>query len=168
MEFGAHMKGLAGFMGLSWWNLLAYLRQKRQPDGSAFEGSADIASPSTAFSSPGADTTRRATCLDQFLSFPIMEAIGLWLGPTHHDSCSMPALSLPWRQHCLAVKLLSCKDLKPVQKLNTPGIEHNGFSEHWSKRMQMYWKHVFLQVLHNYHLCLQELFPSAQFRAKTF
>lgn len=100
--------------------------------------------------------------------FPIIEAIGLWLGPTQHDSCSMPALSLPWRQLWPAVKLLSCKDLKPAQKLNTPGREHDGFSEHWSKRMQMYWKHSFLQVFHNYHLCLQELFPQPSLGWKHF
>lgn len=96
-----------------------------------------------ASSAQWADRTSRATCLDQFPSSPIMEAIGLWLGPAQHDSCSVPALSLPWRQPWPAVKLLSCKDLKPAQKLNTPGIEQDGFSEHWSKRIQMYWKHFF-------------------------
>lgn len=100
---------------------------------------------------------------------PIMEAIGLWLGPTQHDSCSMPALSLLWRQLWPAVKLLSCKDLKAAQKLNTPGREHDGFSEHWPKRTQVYRKAFsFSRFSHNYHLCLQELFSQPSLGWKRF
>lgn len=61
--------------------------------GQLWEGSANSAYPS--HQCPVGRDDHRAPCPESFLSAPIMEAIGLWLGPAQHDSCSMTALSLP-------------------------------------------------------------------------